>query len=159
MGCNGGDMGLAMTYVAQNGLMTEEEYPYTGRDGTCQYDEAKARKNMINSHIYPTPNDPNALENAVAQGPVSVAIEADTLVFQFYSGGIIKSSRCGTDLDHGVLLIGYGMENNTDYWLLKNSWGNRWGDHGFFKIIRNMNPRDKTEAKGVCGLQMEPVMP
>ena len=114
---------------------------------------------MINSHIYPTPNDPNALENAVAQGPVSVAIEADTLVFQFYSGGIIKSSRCGTDLDHGVLLIGYGMENNTDYWLLKNSWGNRWGDHGFFKIIRNMNPRDKTEAKGVCGLQMEPVMP
>lgn len=69
-----------------------------------------------------------------------MAIEADTLVFQFYGGGVISSSRCGTDLDHGVLLIGYGKDSNKDFWLLKNSWGTGWGDQGYFKILRNMTP-------------------
>ena len=78
-------------------------------------------------------------------------------MFQFYGGGVIKSTRCGTDLDHGVLVIGYGMENMTDYWLLKNSWGTGWGEKGYFKILRNMSPSKSDERKGICGLQMEPV--
>ena len=75
-------------------------------------------------------------------------------MFQFYSSGIINSNACGTDLDHAVLVIGYGTEYGVDYWLLKNSWGTRWGDKGFFKIIR-------TPAKtvGICGLLAEPVYP
>jgi len=71
-----------------------------------------------------------------------------------YSQGVITSKLCGTDLDHGVLLIGYGTENGTDYWLLKNSWGTGWGDKGLFKIIRST-----VKGKGICGLQSEPSYP
>lgn len=160
MGCNGGDMGLAMDYVAENGLESEDDYAYTGKDGTCTYDKTKA-KTKIKNHIYPTPQDPAALLSAVAIGPVSVAIEADTLVFQFYGGGVLNSSRCGTDLDHGVLVVGYGMENMKDYWLVKNSWGPGWGEKGYIKIARVMNPdpKDMNARKGICGIQMEPVEP
>jgi len=90
---------------------------------------------------------------AVAKGPVSVAIEADTLVFQFYWGGIIKSSWCGINLDHGVLVVGYGTESGTDYWILKNSWGGSWGESGYFRIIRG------GDGPGICGLQLSASYP
>jgi C1A family cysteine protease len=86
---------------------------------------------------------------------VSVAIEADTSVFQSYKSGVIKSTACGTQLDHGVLLIGYGTDATLgDYWILKNSWGPSWGEKGFFRIQRT----SKTGA-GICGLQKEPSYP
>lgn len=94
------------------------------------------------------------MKAAVALGPVSVAIEADTSVFQFYNSGVIKSKGCGVDLDHAVLVIGYGTDNGTDYWLLKNSWGSRWGDKGFFKILRASD-----NTVGICGVLAEPVYP
>jgi KDEL-tailed cysteine endopeptidase len=71
-------------------------------------------------------------------------IEADTAVFQSYTSGIINDPRCGTTLDHAVLLVGYG----DGYWLLKNSWGTGWGDHGFFKIVKN----DNDFSAGICGV-------
>jgi len=92
-------------------------------------------------------NNEQALLTAVNQQPVSVAIEADQGVFQGYNGGVIKAG-CGTNLDHGVLLIGYGTDNGTPYWLLKNSWGTSWGEQGFFRILR----QDPT-GPGMCGLQ------
>ena len=78
------------------------------------------------------------------------------MVFQFYSGGVISSKACGTDLDHGVLAIGYGTDAKYgDYWLLKNSWGTGWGEKGFFRIKRDMSAK----GPGICGLQLEPVYP
>ena len=100
------------------------------------------------------PDRPDQLMAAVAISPVSVAIEADTYVFQSYASGIIKSADCGTDLDHGVLLIGYGNDGVNDYWILKNSWGTGWGEKGFFRIIRK-----STNDAGICGLQHEPNYP
>lgn len=92
---------------------------------------------------------------AVAKGPVSVAIEADKLVFQMYTGGVINSASCGTTLDHGVLVVGYGSDvKDGDYWILKNSWGTSWGESGFFRIAKT----DKNGA-GICGLQQEPSYP
>jgi len=85
---------------------------------------------------------------------VSVAIEADKAVFQMYQGGIISSTSCGTRLDHGVLVVGYGTEGTQDYWLLKNSWGPTWGEKGYFRIAR-----DSGRGDGICGLQMEPSYP
>ena len=70
-----------------------------------------------------------------------------------------NAAACGTDLDHGVLVIGYGIENMTDFWLLKNSWGKGWGEQGYFKLARIMNPKDRAERNGICGVQMEPVEP
>ena len=85
---------------------------------------------------------------AAAQGPVSIAVDAAAIGWQLYHGGILKRF-CGTSLDHGVLLVGYGTEKGTDYWIVKNSWGASWGESGYIRIKRDM---DKKGA-GVCGLQ------
>jgi C1A family cysteine protease len=153
-GCNGGDMGLAFDYLKKYKIEKETDYPYTGRDGTCKY---SATKGVINTrgHVNVKANSPTDLINAAALGTVSIALEADTYVFQSYKGGIISSTSCGTNLDHGVLLVGYGKDATLgDYWLLKNSWGTGWGEKGYFRI-----KRDATKGPGICGLQKEPVYP
>jgi C1A family cysteine protease len=103
------------------------------------------------------PNSETALKNAVATQPVSVAIEADQQVFQFYSSGVIKATDgCGTNLDHGVLLVGYGTETDgTKYWKVKNSWGSTWGDAGYVKLERT----DSTSGSGTCGIAMDASYP
>ena len=98
------------------------------------------------------PNDQISLKGAVAQQPVAVAIEADTRYFQSYAGGILDSASCGTNLDHGVLIVGYGEENGEKYWILKNSWGTSWGEQGYFRILRT----DSTNDPGICGVAMDP---
>ena len=72
------------------------------------------------------------------KGPVSVAIEADQMAFQGYTGGVITSG-CGEQLDHGVLAVGYGTEDGTDYFLVKNPWGASWGDAGYVKLGAEAN--------------------
>merc|ERR1739841_470166 len=90
-----------------------------------------------------------ALQSAIQQQPVSIAIEADQYAFQAYKSGVL-SSGCGTSLDHGVLAVGYGTESGTDYWLVKNSWGTSWGMSGYIKI---------SSASNVCGVLTQPVSP
>merc|ERR1719215_2566270 len=106
MGCNGGLMDYAFTYAESTPIETEAQYPYKGRDGTCQ---AKGGVVEVKSFVDVTPKSPSALQAAVAEGPVSVAIDASSIFFQLYFGGIMKHF-CGTSLDHGVLLVGYGTE-------------------------------------------------
>jgi C1A family cysteine protease len=91
----------------------------------------------------------------VAQQPVSVAIEADTRYFQYYSGGILTSTSCGTNLDHGVLVVGYGTEKGQKYWIVKNSWGSTWGESGYIRIARS----DSTNDAGICGISLSPSFP
>jgi len=100
-------MDAAFDYVKTTPLQLEADYPYTAQDGNCAYKKGKG-KVQLKGHKDVTPESPSQLEAAVAQGPVSVAIEADTDVFQSYSNGIISSEDCGTQLDHGVLVVGYG---------------------------------------------------
>ena len=152
MGCNGGLMDYAFKYAEGTKMETEAQYPYTGKDGTCH---AQGGSVGVTSFTDVKPKSPSALAAAVAEGPVSVAIDASGLFFQLYFGGIMKHF-CGQSLDHGVLVVGYGTEKGTDYWILKNSWGSMWGEKGYFRILRSM---DKEGYGGVCGLQQQPSFP
>ena len=151
-GCNGGQMEGAFKFVIANGQCSLASYPYTAKDGTCQKCTAVAK---ITSCSDVKPNDQISLKAAVAQQPVAVAIEADTRYFQSYSSGILTSTSCGTTLDHGVLVVGYGEENGQKYWLVKNSWGTSWGDKGYVKIARS----ESTNDEGICGIAMDPSFP
>merc|ERR1712232_1145401 len=89
-----------------------------------------------------------ALMEALAKGPVSVAIEADKQAFQLYQGGVLSSDSCGTNLDHGVLAVGYGTDGGKDYWKVKNSWGGNWGEEGYIRMERG----GKFSKLGECGI-------
>ncbi|XP_035226475.1 cathepsin L1-like [Stegodyphus dumicola] len=141
MGCEGGLMDQGFEYIKKNGgIDTEQSYPYTAEDGTCHFKKANVGATCTGFVDIPS-GDESALQKAVATiGPVSVAIDASQFSFQLYSGGIYDEPNCSTQtLDHGVLAIGYGTEDGTDYWLVKNSWGTSWGDNGYIKMSRNKN--------------------
>jgi len=132
-GCNGGWMDTAFQYIETNPLMLESDYPYTARDGTCKYQKAKG-VGKVKSYKDVSPDGTGAsLKAALQKGPVSVAVEADQTAFQFYHTGVVTKG-CGSQLDHGVLAVGYGNLNGQDYFLVKNSWGPSWGDKGYIRI-------------------------
>mmetsp|Transcript_46725 Transcript_46725/g.74799 ORF Transcript_46725/g.74799 Transcript_46725/m.74799 type:complete len:372 (-) Transcript_46725:35-1150(-) len=158
MGCSGGLMDDAFTYVVKTGgLCSEAEYAYTAQDGSCKASSCGTYYDPITSYTDVDTNDEAALMSAVAQHPVSIAIEADQYAFQFYHSGVL-SGRCGDKIDHGVLLVGYGHDDDAklDYWKIKNSWGESWGQSGYIKICRNC---DKNKDNGECGILMAPSFP
>jgi C1A family cysteine protease len=152
-GCNGGQMEGADKYLIANGQCSLAEYPYTSgttmTEGTCKKCSAIAH---FSSCSDVKPNDQVSLKAAVFKQPVSVAIEADTRYFQSYSGGILDAATCGTTLDHGVLVVGYGVDNGKKYWNVKNSWSSSWGEKGYVRILRS----DSTNDAGICGIAMDP---
>lgn len=152
LGCNGGLMDSAFEYAIDTGMCSESAYPYTASVGTCHTCTTVTK--IVKCSDVPA-NNQVALKEAVTKGPVSIAIEADTAIFQSYSKGVITSAACGTNLDHGVLIVGYGIQDNIKYWLVKNSWGTSWGDQGYVKIERS----DKTNDPGICGVAMQPSFP
>ena len=150
-GCNGGIMDDAFEFAMKTAMCSEQNYSYKGTDGTCQ----KCPGLIHVDKCYNVPqNNELALKVAVSLQPVSIAIEADKPAFQFYSHGVFNGT-CGNNLDHGVLLIGYGSDNGQDYWLVKNSWGDTWGDQGYIKIART----EMTNSRGQCGIAMTPSYP
>jgi len=143
--CEGGLMDDAFQFVLDNkGICAEADYPYVAKDEACKK-TCKSVSTITGFVDVPTdpsnPNNETGLMAAVMMGPVSIAIEADQPVFQLYTGGVITSAACGTNLDHGVLIVGFGTDTktNVDYWTVKNSWGNKWGEAGYVRLARNQN--------------------
>ena len=156
-GCSGGQMDGAFKFIIENGLCAASEYPYVS--GTTKSENACEKTNCDSiikvsesSCSDVTTKDELLLKFAVYQQPVAVAIEADTRYFQFYAEGILDSLECGTKLDHGVLIVGYGEDDGKKYWLVKNSWSSNWGEEGYVKIART----DSRNNEGICGIAMQP---
>ncbi|XP_008309210.1 pro-cathepsin H [Cynoglossus semilaevis] len=145
-GCNGGLPSQAFEYIMYNkGLMTEADYPYRAYEGSCVYQPEHAAafvKEVMNITAY----DEAGLEDSVAtRNPVSFAFEV-TSDFMSYDQGVYTSTECHNTTDkvnHAVLAVGYGQENGTSYWIVKNSWSSHWGMNGYFLIER---------GKNMCGL-------
>nr|XP_046273344.1 cathepsin S-like isoform X2 [Scatophagus argus] len=137
-GCNGGFMTNAFQYVIKNhGIESEVAYPYVGRVGKCKYNP-KYRAALCSNYSFLPEGDEFALKEAVANiGPISVAIDASRPKFVFYRHGVYKDHTCTHNVNHGVLVVGYGRERGHDYWLVKNSWGVSYGDEGYIKMARN----------------------
>lgn len=153
-GCNGGLMDYAFEFIINNGgIDTDEDYPYTARDGKCDSYRKNAKVVSIDDYEDVPAYSEVALQKAVTNQPVSVAIEAGGMTFQFYDSGIF-TGRCGTALDHGVTAVGYGTENGKDYWIVKNSWGKSWGESGYIRMERNT-----VASSGKCGIAIEPSYP
>jgi len=142
-GCNGGMMQASFEYIRDNnGIDTEDSYPYEAQQGGCRYDENN-RGASDNGPILIQSGDESALLEAVASvGPISIAIDASHGSFQQYSEGVYDEPDCSSnELDHGVLVVGYGTDEETGkkYWLVKNSWGTSWGENGYIKMVRDNN--------------------
>jgi len=159
-GCNGGLMDNAFNWIDKNnGLCTESDYPYvsgaTMTAGTCK----TGCKNVAGSDVVKFVDVESASDlafsTALSQQPVSVAIEADQREFQLYKSGVFTGS-CGTNLDHGVLAVGYGVDNGVEYYKVKNSWSTTWGDNGYIRLAKGSSYNG---GKGQCGILLEASYP
>ncbi len=160
-GCNGGLMDDAFQYVIkEGGLCTESAYPYTATGpNKCKAASCtKQASSKISGFTDVTVNSAAALEAAIAQQPVSIAVEADQDAFQLYSGGVVTKG-CGAQLDHGVLAVGYGTEGSQAYWKVKNSWGASWGQQGYILLGKGTGMDSQNGGAGVCGLLSDPSYP
>nr|CAX72146.1 cathepsin L, a [Schistosoma japonicum] len=136
-GCEGGYMDHAFNYLESHYIESENDYKYLGYDANCHYRKSKGVVKVKKFVDLPS-KDEKTLQKAVYQyGPISVGIVAlDSLIM--YKSGVFESNDCKhADINHGVLVVGYGNEHGKDYWLIKNSWGDLWGSKGYFKLRRN----------------------
>jgi len=141
-GCNGGFMNSAFKYLSETaGLERTADYKYTAKDGKCKYDAKKAVV-KVKSFEDINSNEEQIKQALSSHGPLAVAVDAST--WQFYSGGILTAKKCNfRQLNHGVTLVGYGEEKGVKFWIVRNSWGGRWGEQGHLRIER---------GTGACGI-------
>jgi len=149
LGCNGGLYSNAWNYAKNKPLESEANYPYTSgttqKTGSCLYDSTKGIGGIVSHTTVGTTT--TAIMTAIAQQPQSVSIEADTAYFQSYTSGVLtNATKCGTNLDHAVVAVGYGTDATAGgYYLVRNSWGTSWGESGYVKI-------GQANAPGICGI-------
>ena len=140
-GCNGGIMHEAMNYIIEKeGLATDEEYPYNASNSACKINTTRAFGSNISEYMFTIPKSIFDLKYSVQQNPVTIAIDANNVFFRFYKTGIIDVPRNESqELNHAVLLVGYDYDEKGLYWIIQNSWGEKWGMDGFCKVRAKEN--------------------
>lgn len=146
-GCDGGFQEYAFEFVTnQKGVAKSEGYPYLDKKDTCHYkDNLKGAE--INGFATIEPKDETTMKKVVATlGPLACSVNGlESLLL--YKRGIYADEECNKgEVNHSVLVVGYGSENGKDYWIVKNSWDDKWGEDGYFRLPRGSN---------FCGIALE----
>jgi hypothetical protein len=143
-GCNGGYMDHAFEWIKHHaGICTAKDYPYSATDHACKTQCTALPDTRVRSYT-DLPCTPAAMKAALSQQPVSIAVHADT-AFQLYKSGVLTAA-CGSQIDHGVLAVGYGVDDGVPYYKVKNSWGAHWGEQGYIRLV------DVADHTGQCGM-------
>jgi len=140
-GCNGGDMVAAIQWVIQNGgIDTEADYPYTsgtGVTGNCDNSKLGNKVGKFATLLQAGTDESTYAQYLVAHGTLSIGVDAED-GWQTYIGGV-KTACQGSQVDHGVAIVGYGVDGTTPYWIVRNSWGQSWGENGYIRVQRGVN--------------------
>lgn len=152
--CDGGIIAHAFTFIQkQGGLDDEQSYPYEAKYSKCRFNKGKVAFQDKGAAVLPAGDELKLKEVVAKFGPVAVGIDASSIWFQFYEGGVYSNKHCSSSqLDHAVLVVGYGTDDKLgDYWIVKNSWGPKWGEDGYILMARN---RDN-----MCGIATTATIP
>lgn len=149
--CYGGLVDNAFKYAQAKGIPLESTYPYDSANEKCNHTLADQVAVKITGFVDVTANSSTALLTAVAQQPVSVGVEADQLSWTFYKSGVITKD-CGLSIDHAVVVDGYDTTQTVPYYIVRNSWGPKWGMEGYVLI-------EIKDGPGMCGIQQLPSYP
>jgi C1A family cysteine protease len=139
-GCSGGWPYGAYKYImSAGGLDTEADYPYQASNGNCQADSSKFYKCPLATWQYVTESqDENTMQSFLySNSPLSVCVDASS--WQYYTGGVLMASNCGTQLDHCVQATGWSVQNGVVAWNVRNSWGASWGNNGYIYLQFGQN--------------------
>ncbi|CAH0382847.1 unnamed protein product [Bemisia tabaci] len=137
-GCRGGWMEFAFQSIKdKGGLMSDEKYPYEGRQYRCRVKPKKVVAKLAEVMRFADGDTSEMTYWIATSGTCSNAMNSESL--QFYKNGIIRNAGCRGRVNHAVVLVGYGTENGQDFWIVRNSWGKKWGEDGYFRIARGVN--------------------
>ncbi|XP_048415688.1 procathepsin L-like [Stegostoma tigrinum] len=151
-GCNGGSVLAGFLFIKEKGITSEQSYPYTAKDGNCMFNQSCIVATCKGVKRIPSGSEVDLAAAVATVGPISVGIDAEHRSFMLYKSGIFYEPHCSTDnLDHGILVVGYGVENQKPFWIVKNSWGASWGNRGYVHMAKDMNNN--------CGIASNAVYP
>jgi C1A family cysteine protease len=137
-GCNGGWPTNAYNYAISNGLTSEKSYPYKAKQNNCSLANiTNPVKPRTFQYCQPGLCNVTNFYNLVSQGPVTVVVDASSQQFQSYRSGLLNIT-C-SQINHGVMAAGYGVQNGIGYWIVRNSWGPTWGNNGNILIQQSSN--------------------
>lgn len=144
-------------YIQKFGLTTEEAYPHTGLKEACKFEPSmptvQVEKLNYLDQAGTHPIASNSLEDSLKQEPIGLMLDAQSIYFQAYTGGILDRADCGTDVNHPVIAVGWGVENGKQYFIIKNTWGSDWGEDGYIRIAATHG------GFGICGVNSVGVWP
>lgn len=149
-GCDGGFPGDGLNYVQKNrGVCLEEAYPYESGEsqetGECASSSCTLKPIAI-QRVVTVPQSESGLVAALGGRPVAVGVAAGNNTWKQYKGGVV-SSCSSSQLDHAVLVVGYGGSSTaTPFFKIKNSWGTAWGESGYIRLRRGVG------GAGTCGV-------
>ena len=149
--CEGGISFQVLEYVKDFGISSAESYLYVGIDGECQRKKNKIFFDLEGFGVVRSSQNFVLLKVLATDGPLAIFLDLSHETFMRYSGGIYYEPRCSSETNHAALLVGYGSEEGQDYWIIKNSFGTKWGEGGYMKIARNLD--------NDCGIKSLPIYP